>query len=123
MAATECNIVAVVDDDDAVRASITLLLELAGHCVETFASAAEFFKADVRRFACLLLDHYMPHMTGLDLAAHLRAEGIAIPIVLMTGLPSRAIATQAAKLDIERVFVKPLIADDMLAFVSAVLDQ
>ena len=91
MAGNESTTVAVIDDDDAVRDSMRFLLEVEGYCVETFASAAEFLKAEVGGFACLLLDHHMPQMTGLDLAERLRAGGVAVPIMLMTGSPSPAI--------------------------------
>jgi CheY-like chemotaxis protein len=67
--------VGVVDDDGAVRHSFRLLLEVIGHKVEAFASAADFLKAELGRFVCLIVDHHMPDMTGLELAARLRAEG------------------------------------------------
>jgi FixJ family two-component response regulator len=120
VAGADPTIVAVVDDNDAVRDSIRFLLEVAGHSVEVFASAAEFLKAEVGRFACLLLDQQMPHMTGLDLAAQLRADGVAIPIALMTGSATPALQARADELKIRCVLEKPLIADGILAFVRAV---
>ena len=68
MTEAEHRTVAVVDDDLAVRDSLRLLLEVVGYTVEIFASAAEFLQANVRHFACLILDHHMPNMTGLELA-------------------------------------------------------
>ena len=73
MAEAEQRKVAVVDDDQGVRDSLRFLLEVIGYTVETFASAAEFLKANVRHFACLILDHHMPNMTGLELVERLRA--------------------------------------------------
>ena len=89
--------VAIVDDDDAVRDSLRFLLEVIGHPVATFASAAEFLKAEIHRLACLILDHHMPEMTGLELAERMRADGAGIPILLITGAPSPAIVTRAAE--------------------------
>jgi two-component system, LuxR family, response regulator FixJ len=123
MADSRGAIVAVVDNDHAERDAIRLLLEAGGHCVETFGSAAEVLKAEVKRFACLLLDHHMPHMTGLELAAQLRADGVAVPIVLMTGLPTAAIIAQAAALEVERVLEKPMDGEDLLAIIGAVQDR
>jgi two-component system response regulator FixJ len=123
VAGIDPTIVAVVDDDDAVRDSIQFLLEVAGHPVEVFASAAEFLRAEVGRFACLLLDQQMPHMTGLDLAARLRAGGAAIPIALMTGSATPAIRACAAGLEVDSILEKPLIAEGILAFVRAVRDR
>ena len=94
-------------------------MEVAGHVVETFASAANFLKSEVKNLACLILDHHMPHMTGLELAERLRADGSAIPILLITGLPSPAIVARAAVLGISRVLAKPFDEGDLLEFVNA----
>ena len=67
MAGTNHPTVAIVDDDAAVRDSLRLLLEVIGHPVQTFASAAEFLKAEQHHPVCLILDHHMPEMTGLEL--------------------------------------------------------
>jgi two-component system response regulator FixJ len=111
--------VAVVDDDVSVRDSLRFLLEVIGHPVETFASAAEFLKADLRLIVCLILDHHMPEMTGLELAGRLRADGSGIPILLITGAPSPAITVRAAELGINRVLEKPPTEEDLLDFINA----
>jgi two-component system, LuxR family, response regulator FixJ len=111
--------VAIVDDDAAVRDSLRFLLEVVGHPVETFASAAEFLNAEQQRLACLILDHHMPEMTGLELAERLRADGSGIPILLITGSPSPAIVARAAELGIYRVLAKPRAEEDLLSFVNA----
>ena len=118
MTKAEPAVIGIVDDDHAVRESLRFLLEIAGHAVETFASAAEFLEANVYEFACLILDHHMPHMTGLELVKTLRADGSAIPILLMTGMPSPNIYTQAAELDIHTVLEKPLDEKDLLDFLN-----
>jgi len=120
VASAEDKVIAIVDDDHAVRDSVQLLLEVAGHRVEVFASATEFLKDDIQRFAGILLDNYMPVITGLDLAARLRANGSAVPIMLMTGSPTPAIHARAAQLGIDRVFEKPLATEHLLAFAEAV---
>ena len=119
MTEAERRRVAIVDDDDAVRNSLRFLLEVAGHLVETFASAADFLTAELQHFGCLILDHHMPHMTGLELAERLRADGARIPILLITGSPSPAIVARAAELGIERVLEKPLGDQDILDFINA----
>src|SRR6478672_12846257 len=100
MSAIERRTIGIVDDDQAVRDSLRFLLEVVGHPVKTFASAAEFLSTERHDLACLILDHHMPEMTGLQLAEKLHAEGSNIPILLVTGLPSPAIVAQAAQLDI-----------------------
>ena len=118
MTGAEQRRVAIVDDDAAVRDSLRFLLEVIGHPVETFASAAEFLKADKQHLACLILDHHMPEMTGLELAERLRADGSGIPILLITGSPSPAIVARAAELGINRVLEKPLTDEDLLDFID-----
>jgi FixJ family two-component response regulator len=111
--------VAVVDDDPAVLDSLKFLLELAGHKVATYASAAEFLADRASAPACLILDHHMPHMTGLELVARLQSKGARIPVLLITGSPSPAIAARAAQLGIEKVLEKPPVEDDLLKFIAA----
>ena len=113
----EARKVVVVDDDHAGRASLRLLLEVAGHVVETFESAAEFLQAEIPNLACLILDHPMPHMTGLELAGRLRAEGTVIPILLITSSVSPIMFARAAELGIETVLEKPFDVEDLLDFV------
>jgi FixJ family two-component response regulator len=110
---------AIVDDDYGVLDSFRLLLEVIGYPVEIFASAAEFLRANVQHFACLILDHHMPNMTGLELARRLRADGEVIPILLITGSPSLTLTASAAELGIERVLEKPLNDEDLLDFVNS----
>lgn len=113
--------IAVVDDDDGVRYSLCFLLEIFGHKVEAFASAPEFLAADIAEIGCLILDHHMPHMTGLELAAHLRASKNPIPILLVTGAPSPAIVARAAELGVCNVLEKPPAEQDVLAFINKVM--
>jgi two-component system response regulator FixJ len=119
MTDAERRTVAVVDDDHAVRDSLQLLLEVIGYTVEIFASAAEFLQANVQHFACLILDHHMPNMTGLELARRLRDDGAVIPILLITGSPSPTILARAAELDIQ-VLEKPPGDEDLINFINAV---
>ena len=60
----------------------------------------------------------MPHMTGLELAACLRGNGSAIPILLVTGLPSPILVAHAAELDIDGVLAKPFDENELLDFVN-----
>ena len=60
----------------------------------------------------------MPQMTGLELAAHLRDEGVNIPVLLITAQPTAAVIARAAQLGIERVLRKPPTEGDLLKFVK-----
>jgi len=111
--------IAVVDDDDAVRDSLRFFLETFDHPVVTFASGREFLDHGGSGLACLILDHHMTEMTGLQLAEQLRAGGSRLPILLITGLPSPSIVARAAELGIERVLEKPPNEDDVLEFIKS----
>ena len=76
----------VVDDEEAVRKSLSRLLGAIGVPTETYASAIAFlagFTAD--RQGCLLVDMRMPGMSGLDLVEELKRRGIELPVIIMTG--------------------------------------
>jgi two-component system response regulator FixJ len=73
----------------------------------------------MHHLACLITDHQMPHMTGLELVERLRADGIRNPILLIMGSASQAIVAHATLLGIERVLDKPLREQDLLDFIDA----
>jgi two-component system response regulator FixJ len=119
MTQTEGGTVAVVDDDKAVLDSLKFLLEVVGYRVLTYDSAQAFLDDVESEPACLILDHHMPRMTGLELTEKLRDEQDYIPVLLITGSPSPAIVSRAAELGVERVLEKPPGEDDLLQFVNA----
>jgi two-component system response regulator FixJ len=118
MTEAERRTVAIVDDDYAVRDSLHFLLEVMKQPAEAFGSAAEFLNADRQHLACVILDHHMPCMSGLELAERLRANGEGIPILLFTGSPTPYIVARAAKIGIDRLLEKPPSAEDLLDFIS-----
>jgi FixJ family two-component response regulator len=115
-------VVAIVDDDPGVCASLRFLLETAGHAVETYESGPRFLaEAEPGRIACLVLDQQMPQLTGLELLARLRAEGRTTPTLLIVSTPSPAVSRRAAELGALRVLEKPLAQDDLLAHIEAAM--
>jgi two-component system, LuxR family, response regulator FixJ len=113
------RLVAVVDDDDAVRDSLRFLLEIAGHAVATYGSAAQFLhEAPIGELVCLVVDQHMPDQTGLQLVAHLRADGVSLPVALITGSPSADLIRMARELDVAEVMEKPLNDDTLLDFIA-----
>ena len=118
MAGIHHRAVAVVDDDAAVVDSVRFLLEVAGHKVDVYPSAAAFLKALTGPPACLILDQHMPQITGLELVARLRGEGMQVPVLLLTLLLSVAITRRAAQLGIYEILEKPPDPDALLRFVN-----
>ncbi|MGZ5012142.1 MAG: response regulator transcription factor [Methylobacter sp.] len=79
-------IVYLVDDDFAIRDSLTLLLESTGRQVKSFDSAEAFlYNFDCTKPACLILDMRMPFMGGLELQEELSKRNINIPIIFISG--------------------------------------
>jgi FixJ family two-component response regulator len=90
------QLVVVIDDDDAVRDSVSVLLEAVGLEVRSFASAIEFLNSDaIATAGCLLLDYHMPGMTGIELIYELRRRSLTYPTILITGLSDSAIQRRA----------------------------
>jgi len=76
----------VVDDDPDVRESLTRLMEEVEQPIQAFANAEEFLEAyDPANAGCLVLDVRMPGMSGTELQKRLLADGITIPIIIITG--------------------------------------
>lgn len=88
----------IVDDDEAVRGALSLLVRSIGLHVETHPSAQSFLDAyHGRRPACLVLDVRMPGMSGLELQDRLRALEITLPVIIITGHGDVAMAVRAMK--------------------------
>jgi FixJ family two-component response regulator len=111
--------VAVIDDDDDVRDVLRVLLESAGHEVETYKSGAQFLEsADTSQIGCLVVDQRMPRMTGLELLTELNSRGLALPSLLITGTHDNDVARKATELGAMTVLEKPMSHHELLRFVS-----
>ncbi len=88
----------VVDDDQAVRQSLEMLIKSVGHSVLTYRSAQDFLDAyDPEKPGCLVLDIRMPGMSGLELQKTLRQRHIDIPTIFITGHGDVPVAVRALK--------------------------
>ena len=113
--------VAIIDDDAAVLESFQFLLEMAGFAVAAYPSARAYLEAVSARHRCLIVDHHMPAMTGLELIARLRADGVDMPAMLVTSAPSPAIVARAREIGVYGVVAKPLPEDEVFAFIRSCL--
>jgi len=115
------RVIAVVDDDEAVRDSLAFLLTVSGHTVAAYASADDFLQhCDLCHVAGLILDHHMPKQTGLELLARLRQDGRTLPVLLVTGSPSPDVVKRAGALGVDQVLEKPVSDQGLMAFVDRV---
>ena len=93
-------VVAVVDDDPAVRSSLKFSLELEGFSVCIYGSASELLETGLNDADCLVIDQRMPAISGMELIAKLRAQNISTPAVLIVSQPNAAVSNRAAKIGI-----------------------
>ena len=99
----------VVDDDAAVRRSLTRLLRSAGWNAEAFASADDLLqRAPITGSGCILLDVQMPGMNGLELQGRMSEAGIFLPVVFLTGKGDIPMSVQAMKHGAVDFLVKPV---------------
>jgi FixJ family two-component response regulator len=112
-------VVAVVDDDAAVRNSLKFSLEIDGFSVRTYANGDELLNAlDLAACRCLVVDQDMPRMKGLELISALRRRGIAIPAILISGHVTPALTRQAGEAAIP-VVEKPFLGNRLIESIRA----
>ena len=88
----------IVDDDLAVRQSLTFLIRSMCLPVEAFESAQDFLeRGDPTRAGCLVLDIRMPGMSGLELQDELARRGFSLPVIFITGHGDISMAVRAMK--------------------------
>jgi two-component system response regulator FixJ len=112
----------VVDDDPAVRDSLSILLRAAGHDVALFDSAKAFLESGAwSGGGCLLTDIRMPDMDGLALQEELAQRGATIPVVVMTGHGDVPLAVRAMRGGAIDFLEKPFSRDVLLGAVRRAL--
>ncbi|MDF2234098.1 response regulator [Albimonas sp. CAU 1670] len=114
------RLVVVVEDDEAMRASIDGLLRSVGIETRLFASAQALLDAGMPPEAgCLVVDVLMPRISGLELQARLAERGCIIPIVFVTGYGDVPMAVQAMRNGALDVLVKPFRDQELIDAVEA----
>ena len=117
------ELIFVVDDDDAVRASLRALLETAGHRTMQFESGADFLEFPHAGLgACVLLDVKMPGLDGLEVQRRLNDRGAMLPVVIVTGHGDIAMAVQAMRAGATDFLEKPVGRNRLLESVARAVD-
>jgi len=113
---TSDEVVFIVDDDEAVRDSLGLLLRAYGCATEEYGSTREFLCTyRPRERQCLVLDHHLPRETGLDFLESIDGAGLRLPVILMSGGGDRGLKERALKAGVIAYFDKPLNHSVLLA--------
>ena len=117
----------VIDDDEAVRHFLRALIASVELRVQAYASAQQFLDAYQRNSpGCLVLDIRMPGMSGLELQRELNAQGIDLPVIVLTGHGNVQVAVHAMKAGavdfIEKPFNNELLLDRVQKAVAKSLE-
>jgi RNA polymerase sigma factor (sigma-70 family) len=116
-------LVVIVDDDDAVRDSLTLLLHLHGCDVRAFASGGAFLEwAGTEPIDCVLLDLRMSGLSGLDVQATLARRGLDYPLIVVTAHGDVATTRAALKAGAFDFIEKPFDDEHLLQTIRAASD-
>ena len=118
------RLVFIVDDDEAVRDSLELLLESAGHSILAFESAPDALEACRARLpGCIVTDVRMPEMDGLEFQEKLSEAGIDVPVIVMTGHADVPLAVRAMKAGAADFIEKPFGDEAILASIEGALKR
>jgi two-component system CheB/CheR fusion protein len=108
-------VVAIVDDDVAIQRALARLLYTAGWQAVTFPSAEAFLQTGIEASPdCLMLDVWLPGMTGVELLEHLAATGSTLPAVIITGRDDLQMRMRAMQAGAVAYLLKPLDEQDLL---------
>jgi FixJ family two-component response regulator len=118
------KVVAIVDDDAAVRVALEGLLRSAGLSARAFDSAETFIESGQQfQIGCLIADIRMPGMSGLELQGKLNAENCRIPIVFITAHGDAQMRMQALRAGAVEFLSKPFNDETLLETVRAALEN
>ncbi|MCW3054167.1 MAG: two-component response regulator [Chthonomonadales bacterium] len=116
--------ISIVDDDKSIREAIKSLLGSLGFRTEVFASAEEFLNSSrLPDTECLILDIWMPGMSGLELQNALAAADSRIPIIFITANDDEEARARALRAGAVAFLRKPFHEDALLNGIHSALDQ
>jgi two-component system, LuxR family, response regulator FixJ len=114
----------VIDDDEAMRDSLSFLLESAGFDVTLFESALKFLDAlPELAFGCVVSDVRMPGLDGIELLKRMKTRPGAFPIIIMTGHGDIPLAVEAMKLGAIDFLEKPFEDDRLITMIEMAIRQ
>lgn len=113
----------IVDDDPAMRDSLSWLVKTIGYPVETFSSAQHFLDNYQQQTpGCLLLDVRLPGMSGLQLQKKMREEGIKLPVIIISGHGDVPMAVKAMQQGALAFLEKPFRDQELLDNIQVALE-
>ena len=118
------GVVHIVDDDEAMRDSLLFLLDSAGLEARAYDSAASFLNAlPGLEPGCILTDVRMPQINGLEMVRRVKAVGVELPVIVMTGHADLALAIEAMRAGVIDFLEKPFEDEVLLSALRAGLGR
>lgn len=112
----------IVDDDEGVRESLGLVLELRGYQVDAFCDGRELMTCGAFELCrCIILDVHLPGESGMEILAKLRRQQIHVPVIVTTGQATHDIRQKAKNLNAFAFFDKPIDGKRLLETVADVV--
>ncbi len=120
---TAAPLIILVEDDVSVREALSFALRIEGFRVQVF-SAAEPLLANLLadEIACLVCDHHLPGMSGMDALSRARESGLRCPAILITTQPKPDVRATAQQFG-ARILEKPLLGGELPAVIREMLTQ
>lgn len=116
------NLVSIVDDDESIRRTLTLLIQSFGFQAAAFESAESVLKSgELDQTICLIVDVQMPGMNGLQFQRHLAASGYKIPIIFISAYDNKESRDQALQAGAIAFLSKPFSDELLLQVIRATL--
>jgi FixJ family two-component response regulator len=117
-------VISIIDDDGSVRAATGNLVRSLGYIVHAFASAGEFLRSPhLNDTSCVIADVQMPAMSGLELQAHLLAEGYRVPFIFITAFSADNVRAQALKAGASCFLTKPFTGEALINCLDVALRE
>jgi len=117
------SLIGVVDDDEAVRDSLGMLLQSAGYKCAVFPSAEAFLAlGSLEQTDCMVLDVRMPGMSGPELQSKIRESNSTVPVIFVTAQATEELRTQAMRDGAVAFLKKPFSDEELLDAIRAVVD-
>src|SRR5256885_2237896 len=121
---TQAGVAFIVDDEEAVRDSIALLLRSVGIRSRTFGDARDFLESyQPSEHGCLVLDIRRPGLGGMEVQQELNRRGWAIPVIFITGHGDVPMAVEAMRAGAVDFLQKPFKDDELIRRVQKALEQ
>ena len=112
-------VIAIIDDESAVRAALASLVSSKGYRVETYSSAEQFIDGvAMSEASCLVVDVQLQDLSGVELTRHLTTLGYTFPIIFITGSDDQSFQKQAMELDCLAYLLKPVVASELLEAIA-----